>query len=97
MSQSDSSPEQQRALLEAICDVDSGHERIFELVAALANLFDRRVVVETLAALLDEKPVDDGDSVSFGDIAIRFDANDRLTSIYRTFDGSVATDVARMQ
>ena len=63
-------------------------ERLFQLVALLANMFDRTRVVQTLESLLETKSRDLGDCVVFGDLAIRFDADDNIKSVYRTYDGS---------
>lgn len=82
------SPKQTRALAEAIHELNAGQDRLFSLIAALGNLLERDVIVETVAMLLDARPVDDGDCVSFGDVAIRFGPDNRVRSIYRTFDGS---------
>jgi hypothetical protein len=63
-------------------------ERLFSLVASLANLLDKDLVVETIASVLDIEPVHDGDCVIFDDIAIRFGRDDKVASIFRTIDGS---------
>ena len=63
-------------------------ERLFSLVASLANLLDRDLVVDTIASVLGIEPVHDGDCVIFEDLAIRFGPDDRVASIFRTIDGS---------
>jgi hypothetical protein len=63
-------------------------ERLFRLVAAVATLFDRDVVIETVASLLDTRPVEDADCVAFDDIAIRFGTDGKVKSVFRTVDGS---------
>lgn len=87
--------EQTRALVEALHDLSTEQERLFALIAALGNLLDRDVVVETVAQLLGTKPVDQGNLVRFGDIAIQFGSDNRVTSMYRTIDGeNPAGDIA---
>lgn len=81
-------PENTRSLIEAIHELNTEREELFRLIAALANLLDRDVVIETVAVILGTNPVDSGDVVSFDDIAIRFDADNRVCGIYRTIDGT---------
>jgi len=82
------SPERQRHLIEAIHERNADRDRLFQLIAALANLLDRDIVIETVAGLLKTQPVVDGDSVAFGDVAIRFGADNRVRSVYQIIDGS---------
>jgi hypothetical protein len=63
-------------------------ERLFGLVASLANLLDRDLVVETVARVLGIHPVIDGDCVIFDDLEIRFGRDGRVASVSRTIDGS---------
>ena len=82
------SPEPDYELMRTAHETRLDQERLFQLVASLANMFDRARVVQTLESLLETKARDLGDCVVFGDIAIRFDADDNITSVYRTYDGS---------
>ncbi len=82
------SPDQTRALAEAIHELNAEQDRLFALIAALSNLLDRDVIVETVSMLLDVEPVDEGDCVVFADIAIRFGPDNRVRSMYRTIDES---------
>ena len=63
-------------------------ERLFSLVASLANLLDKGLVVETVASVLGIEPVFDGDCVIFDELAIRFGNDGKVTGIFRTIDGS---------
>ena len=63
-------------------------ESLFGLVASLANLLDRELVVETISSVLGVQPVHDGDCVFFDDLAIRFGRDGRVKSVFRTIDGS---------
>ena len=81
------SPEQTRALVEAVDSVTSERDRLFQLVAGLASLLDRDRVVETLEGLLDVRAVDSGDTVVFGEIGIKFGKDNRVRSVYHTIDG----------
>lgn len=67
---------------------ETDQERLFGLVASLANLLDRDRVVETVASVLGIDPVEDGDCVIFDDLAIRFGRDGRVASVFRTIDGS---------
>lgn len=79
---------QKRRLIDAIHEQNLERDRLFQLVAALANCLDRDVVVDIMHSHLGIEPVDDGDSTVFDDIVVKFDANGRVTSIYRIIDGS---------
>ena len=63
-------------------------EKMFVLVASLANLLDKELVVETLASVLGIEPVYDDDCVVFDDLAIRFGRDGKVASVVRTIDGS---------
>ena len=69
-------------------------ERLFRLIAALAGLLNREAVVKTVATILNREAIDNGDCVVFGDIAIRFGADDKVKSVYLTVDGE--NSVARV-
>ena len=58
-------------------------DRLFQLVAALANLLDRGQVVATVENVLGIKGVSNGDCVVFDDIEVRFGADGRVKSVYR--------------
>lgn len=81
-------PEQRRPLTEAIEEHDSEQDRLFRLVAALANCLDRQVVIETMQQILGVTAVDEGDCVIFGNITVTFDQNGRVKGLYRVIDGS---------
>ena len=82
------SPEERQQWLDALHTHHSDQDRLFSLVAGLANLLDRQQVVETIGSVLGISPVEDGDCVMFDDLAIRFGADGRVKSISRTIDGS---------
>ena len=81
-------PEQRQQWLEALHTHRSDQDRLFELVASLANLLDRDLVVETMSSVLGIEPVIEDDCVMFDDIAIRFGKDDRVKSVFRTIDGN---------
>ena len=74
--------------MEALHEYSNDQERLFGLVASLANLLDKELVVETLQSVLDIEPVHDGDCVTFDDLTIRFGKDNRVKSVFRTIDGS---------
>ncbi len=84
------SAEQRRQWIEALHAYRDDSERLFTLVASLANLLDRALVIETMESVLGVKAVHDGDCVIFDDLAIRFGSDDRVKSVFRTIDGSVS-------
>lgn len=84
--------EQRRQWIEALHAYRDDSDRLFALVASLANLLDRALVVETMESVMGVKAVHDGDCVIFGDLAIRFGSDDRIKSVFRTVDGSVSDD-----
>ena len=67
---------------------DTDQEKMFGLVASLANLLDKELVVETVASVLGIEPVYDDDCVVFDDLAIRFGRDGKVASVFRTIDGS---------
>lgn len=82
------SPEEKRRLIEAIDEQNLERDRLFQLVAALANCLDRDVVVEIMQSNLGIEPVTNGDTTVFDDIAVRFNIEGRVTSICHVIDGS---------
>lgn len=83
-----SSPERTQRLIEAIEEQNLDQERLFQLIAALANCLDRAVVIETMQHILAIDPVEDGDRVLFDDIAVSFDDHGRVRGLYRVIDGT---------
>ena len=84
--------EQKRQWIEALHAYRDDSDRLFALVASLANLLDRALVIETMESVLGVKATQDGDCVIFDDLAIRFGKDDRVKSVFRTIDGSVSGD-----
>ena len=84
--------EQRRQWIEALHAYRDDSEQLFAMVASLANLLDRALVIETMESVLGVKAVHDGDCVVFDDLAIRFGKDDRVKSVFRTIDGSVSGD-----
>ena len=84
--------EERRQWIEALHAYRDDSERLFTLVASLANLLDRALVIETMESVLGIAAVQDGDCVIFDDLAIRFGTDDRVKSVFRTIDGSAAID-----
>ena len=74
--------------MEALHEYSNDQERLFGLVASLANLLDKDLVVETMQSVLGIEAIHDGDCVIFDDFAIRFGEDDRVRSVFRTIDGS---------
>ena len=82
--------EQRRQWMEALHAYRDDSERLFGLVASLANLLDRDLVIETMESVLGITAVHDGDSIIFDDLAIRFGSDGRVKSVFRTIDGTVS-------
>ena len=82
------SPEDKRRWVEALHQQNLDQEKLFQLIASLANLLDRDVVVETMQTILGIEPVDQGDCVLFDDLTVKFGGNGRVVGIYRTIDGN---------
>jgi len=80
--------DQRRQWMEALHEYSNDQERLFGLVASLANLLDKDLVVETMQSVLGIEAIHDGDCVIFDDFAIRFGEDDRVRSVFRTIDGS---------
>ena len=80
--------EQRRQWMEALHAYRDDTERLFALVASVANLLDKALVVETMESVLGVAAVHDGDCVIFDDLAIRFGSDDRVKSVFRTIDGT---------
>lgn len=77
-----------RRWMEALHEYSGEQDRLFGLVASLANLLDKDLVVETMQSVLGIDPVHDGDCVIFDDLAITFGEDNRVKSVFRTIDGS---------
>ena len=84
--------EQKRQWIEALHAYRDDSDRLFALVASLANLLDRALVIETMESVLGVKAIQDDDCVIFDDLAIRFGKDGRVKSVFRTIDGSVRGD-----
>ena len=84
--------EERRQWIEALHAYRDDSERLFALVASLANLLDKALVIETMESVLGIPAVHDGDCVIFDDMAIRFGSDGRVKSVFRTIDGSGAMD-----
>ena len=84
--------EQRRQWVEALQAYRDDSERLFGLVASLANLLDRDLVIETMESVLGITAVHDGDCIIFDDLAIRFGSDGRVKSVSRTIDGSGSDD-----
>lgn len=80
--------EQRRQWIEALHAYRDDSDRLFTLVASLANLLDRAMVIETMESVLGIEAIHDDDCVIFDDLAIRFGKDDRVKSVFRTIDGS---------
>ena len=88
-------PEERRRWVEALHDQNLEQERLFQLIASLANLLDREIVVETMRTILKIEPVDEGDCVLFGDLTVKFGETGKVIGIYRTIDGE--TDITEIR
>jgi hypothetical protein len=84
--------EQRRQWVEALHAYRDDSERLFGLVASLANLLDRELVIETMESVLGITAVHDGDCIIFDDFAIRFGSDGRVKSVFRTIDGMGSGD-----
>ena len=80
--------DERRQWIEALHAYRDDSDRIFTLVASLANLLDRDLVIETMESVLGVTAVHDGDCIIFDDLAIRFGADGRVKSVFRTIDGT---------
>jgi hypothetical protein len=80
--------EQRRQWIEALQAYRDDSDRLFGLVASLANLLDRELVIETMESVLGITAVHDGDCIKFEDLAIRFGRDGRVKSVFRTIDGT---------
>ena len=66
-------------------------EDVMQLVAGLANCFDKELIVETVGTLLDVEPVHVDNCVHFDDLTLRFDDAGRIDGMYRVIDGTADT------
>ncbi|NCF23190.1 MAG: hypothetical protein GWP60_01525 [Gammaproteobacteria bacterium] len=80
--------EQRRQWIEALHAYRDDSDRMFALVASLANLLDKELVIETMESVLGVSAVHDGDCIIFDDLAIQFGRDDRVKSVFRTIDGT---------
>lgn len=80
--------EERRQWIEGLRAYREDSERLFALVASLANLLDEKLVIETMESVLGIVAVRENDCVIFDDLAIRFGSDGRVKSVFRTIDGS---------
>lgn len=78
--------EERRRWIAALHEQSLEQEKLFELIASLANLLDREIVVQTVRSILGITPVDDGDCVRFDNLSMKFDDRGKIIGIYRTID-----------
>ena len=64
--------EQRRQWIEALHEYRDDSERLFALVASLANVLDKALVIETMEAVLGVTAVHDGDCIILDDLGIRY-------------------------
>ena len=83
-----SNAESTHGLNEILCDQQLERDRLFQLVASLANLLDKATVVETVSSVLGIEPVEIEDCVFFNDLSIKFGDDGRVIGLSHTFDGS---------
>lgn len=88
------SAEEKRRWVAALHEQNLEQEKLFQLIASLANLLDRDVVVETMRTILSIEPDDKGECVHFDDLTVKFGANGRVVGIYRTIDGQTIRTTA---
>ncbi len=82
------SPEPTHGWGETLYDQHSERDRLFQLVASLANIWDKALVVETVKSVLGIEPVEMEDCVFFDGLTIKFGDDGRVTGLYHTFDGT---------
>jgi hypothetical protein len=73
---------------EKLCDRHLERDRVFQLVASLANLLDKSMIVETMTSVLGTEPVEVGDCILFDGLSIKFGNDGRVIGLSQTFDGS---------
>ena len=99
------SAEEKRRWVAALHEQNLEQEKLFQLIASLANLLDRDVVVETMRTILSIEPDDKGECVhcdealrrsfeEIPDLTVKFGANGRVVGIYRTIDGQTIRTTA---
>lgn len=81
-------PEERRRWIEALHEQNLEQEKLFQLIASLANLLDREIVVETIRSILGIEPVEQGDCVLFDNLSMKFDDRGKIIGIYRTIDSA---------
>ncbi len=63
-------------------------EQLFQLIANLAGLLDKDIVVETVGVVLGVDPVEKDDCVVFGDLTIKFGLDGRVMGVSQLLDGT---------
>lgn len=81
-------PEERRRWIEALHEQNLEQEKLFQLIASLANLLDREIVVETIRSILGIEPVHKGDCVLFDNLSMKFDDRGKIIGVYRTIDSA---------
>lgn len=84
-----SNPDPTNGWNDNICDQPVARDRVFQLVASLANILDKPMVIETMRSVLGIEPVEVDDCILFNDLAVKFGEDGRVIGLYQTFDGSM--------
>ena len=81
-------PRATHGLNDVLCDQQLERDRVFEIVASIANLLDKPMFVETMKSVLGVEPIEVEDCVLFDDLTIKFGDDGRVIGLYRTLDGT---------
>ena len=84
-----SNPDSTNGSIDNIGDQPMARDRVFQLVASLANILDKPMVIETMKSVLGIEPVEVDDCILFDDLSIKFGDDGRVIGLYQTFDGSM--------
>jgi len=82
-------PDSTDGSIDNIGDQPRARDRVFQLVASLANILDKPMVIETMKSVLGIEPVEVDDCILFDDLSIKFGDDGRVIGLYQTFDGSM--------
>lgn len=81
-------PLDRRVWIEALHSQNVAFRKLLEVILRLAQAHGKPFIVNTFGRVLERDPVEIDDCVVFGDIALRFDQEERLIDLYKCIDGT---------
>lgn len=83
-----SSPIERRQWIEALHDLNVEYEKLLQIIVRLGQDYQKEVVVDAFDNALPGTPVEKENFVLIGNLALKFDDNDRLIDLFKAIPGT---------